>query len=351
MRLGIIGLPGCGKTTVFNALTGSSVPTGDFSGGERGPNLAVVKVPEPRLAFLAQLHKPHKVTQVTVEYVDMGGLSGSADPEHELGESFLTAIRPVDALVHVVRNFHHPLHGPAHPAGDVQRVETDLILSDLIVIEKRLERIAADRKRGKREDFQELQLLEGCRRTLEESRALRTETTLAEAPALRGYSFLSAKPVLVLINQPEEGAPESPLEQSVRTRVSVLKIMAKLEMELGQLAPEEAVEFIADLGVKTMARDRVIVASYELLNLISFFTANDREVRAWTVKAGATAIKAAGVVHSDMERGFIRAEVIAFHDLQQAGSYAAAQKKGLVRLEGKDYIVRDGDVIFFRFHV
>ncbi len=351
MRLGIIGLPGCGKTTVFNALTGSAAPTGDFSGGERGPNLAVVKVPEPRLPFLAKLHNPPKVTQVTVEYVDMGGLSGSADREHQLSDSFLTAIRPVDALVHVVRNFHHPVHGPADPAGDVRRVEIDLILSDLVVIEKRLERIAADRKRGKREDPQELHLLEGCRRTLEESRSLRTETTLAEAPVLRGYSFLSAKPMLVLINEPEEGASASPLEESAGMRLSVLEIMGKLEMELGQLAPDEAAEFMAELGVKTMARDQVIVASYELLNLVSFFTANEREVRAWTVRAGTPAIKAAGVVHSDMERGFIRAEVVPFHDLRQAGTYAAAQKKGLVRLEGRDYIVKDGDVIFFRFHV
>jgi GTP-binding protein YchF len=351
MRLGIIGLPGCGKTTIFNALTGSTAPTGDFSGGERGPNLAVVKVPEPRLAFLAELHKPQKVTQVTVEYVDMGGLSGRGDREHQLSDSFLTAIRPVDALVHVLRNFHHPLHGPADPARDLQRVETDLVFSDLVVIEKRLERMAIDRKRGKREDPQELKLLDGCRRTLEEGRPLRTEPVLAGAPLLRGYSFLSAKPMLILINQPEEHASESPPAQGVGTRLSVLEIMGKLEMELGQLAPEEAAEFMAELGVPTMARDRVVVASYEILNLISFFTANEREVRAWNVKAGTSAIKAAGAVHSDMERGFIRAEVIAFPDLQKAGSYAAAQKKGLVRLEGKEYVVRDGDVIFFRFHV
>jgi GTP-binding protein YchF len=351
MRLGIIGLPGCGKTTIFNALTGSTAPTGDFSGGERGPNLAVVKVPEPRLAFLAELHKPQKVTQVTVEYVDMGGLSGSSDREHQLSDSFLNAIRPVDALVHVVRNFHHPLHGPADPTRDLQRVETDLVFSDLVVIEKRLERMASDRKRGKREDPQELKLLDGCRRTLEEGRPLRTEPVLAEAPLLRGYSLLSAKPMLALINQPEERTSESRLAQGVGTRLSVLEIMGKLEMELGQLAPQETAEFMAELGVTTMARDRVVVASYEILNLISFFTANEREVRAWNVKAGTPAIKAAGAVHSDMERGFIRAEVIAFPELQKAGSYAAAQKKGLVRLEGKEYVVRDGDVIFFRFHV
>jgi GTP-binding protein YchF len=351
MRLGIIGLPGCGKTTIFNALTGSAAPTGDFSGGDRGPNLAVVKVPEPRLAFLAEIHKPQRVTQVTVEYVDMGGLSGSSDREHQLSDSFLTAIRPVDALVHVVRNFPHPIHGPADPTGDLQRVETDLILSDLAVIEKRLERMATDRKRGRGEDPQELKLLDGCRRTLEESRPLRTEPALAGAPLLRGYSFLSAKPMLVLINQPEEGASASPLEQGVGTGLSVLEIMGKLEMELGQLGPEEVAEFMSELGVTTMARDRVVVASRDLLNLISFFTANEREVRAWNVKAGTPAIKAAGVVHSDMERGFIRAEVVAFPDLQGAGSYAVAQKKGLVRLEGKDYVVRDGDVIFFRFHV
>lgn len=351
MRLGIIGLPGCGKTTVFNALTGSAASTADFSGGERGPNLAAVKVPEPRLAFLARLHSPQKVTQASVEYVDMGGLSGRADREHQVGDGFLAAIRPVDALVHVVRNFPHPVHGPADPLGDFHRVETELIISDLIVVEKRLERIAADRKRGKKEDPKELQLLEECQKTLEEGRPLRSRATLADAPPLRGYAFLSAKPMLVLLNQWEEGAAESPAPPSVATWPPVLAIVGRLEMELAQLTPEEAAEFMTELGVEGLARDRVIGASHELLNLISFFTANEREVRAWTVKQGTPAIKAAGVVHSDMERGFIRAEVVPFKDLEKAGSYAGAQKRGLVRLEGRDYIVQDGDVIFFRFHV
>jgi len=351
MQLGIIGLPGCGKTTVFNALTGSAASTGDFSGADRGPNLAVVKLPEPRLALLVKLHRPQKVTQVTVEYVDMGGLSGTADKEQQLGDAFLTAIRPVDALVHVVRNFPHPLHGPADPLQDFDRVETELIISDLIVVEKRLERIATDRKRGKKEDSQELRLLEECRKTLEEGRPLRSEAAIADAPSLRGYTFLSAKPVLVLVNQAEGGAGTVPPVRNAGAFPPVLEIVGKLEMELAQLPPEEAAEFMTELGVQGLARDRVIVASHELLNLLSFFTANEREVRAWNVRQGTPAVKAAGVVHSDMERGFIRAEVVPFADLDKAGSYAAAQKKGLVRLEGKEYLVQDGDVIFFRFHV
>ena len=351
MRLGIIGLPGCGKTTVFNALTGSAASTGDFSGAERGPNLAVVKVPEPRLALLAKLHRPQKVTQVTVEYVDMGGLCGSTDKERQLGDAFLTAIRPVDALVHVVRSFPHPLHGPADPPGDFDRVETELIISDLIVVEKRLQRIATDRKRGKREDPQELRLLEECRKTLEEGRPLRRQAAIADAPLLRGYTFLSAKPMLVLVNQAEGRAGTVFPVRSVETWPPVLEIFGKLEMELAQLPPEEALEFMTELGVQGWARDRVIVASHDLLDLICFFTANETEVRAWNVKQDTPAVKAAGVVHSDMERGFIRAEVVAYKELEAAGSYAAAQKKGLMRLEGKEYIVQDGDVIFFRFHV
>jgi GTP-binding protein YchF len=351
MRLGIIGLPGSGKTTVFNALTGSAASTGDFSGAERGPNLAAVKLPEPRLALLAKLHHPQKITQVAVEYVDMGGLSGSADKSRQLGEAFLTAIRPVDALVHVVRNFPHPLHGPADPPGDFDRVETELIISDLIVVEKRLERIATDRRRGKKEDPQEPRILEECRKTLEAGRPLRSEAAVAEAPSLRGYTFLSAKPMLVLLNQAEGGVGIGSPFRSAESWPPVVEIVGKIEMELAQLSPEEAAEFMTELGVRGLARDRVIVASHELLNLISFFTANEREVRAWNVRRGTPAVKAAGVVHSDMERGFIRAEVVAYKELEGAGSYAAAQRKGLVRLEGKEYIVRDGDVIFFRFHV
>ncbi|HYR02935.1 MAG TPA: DUF933 domain-containing protein [Syntrophobacteria bacterium] len=351
MRLGIIGLLGSGKTTVFNALTGSAASTGDFSGAERGPNLAAVKVPEPRLALLAKLHRPQKVTQVTVEYVDMGGLSGSADKKQPLGDAFLTAIRPVDALVHVVRNFPHFLHGPADPLGDFARVETELIISDLIVVEKRLERIATDRKRGKKEEPQELRLLEECRKTLEAGRPLRSDPAIADAPPLRGYTFLSAKPMLALVNLAEGGAGTGSPVRSTETWPPVLEIVGKLEMELSQLPPEEAAEFMPELGVQGLARDRVILASHELLDLISFFTANEREVRAWNVRRGTPAVRAAGVVHSDMERGFIRAEVVAYEELEAAGSYAAAQKKGLVRLEGKEYIVQDGDVIFFRFHV
>ncbi|HVO85044.1 MAG TPA: DUF933 domain-containing protein, partial [Syntrophobacteria bacterium] len=325
--------------------------TGDFSGAERGPNLAAVKLPEPRLALLAKLHRPPKVTQVTVDYVDMGGLSGSADKKQQLGDAFLTAIRPVDALVHVVRNFPHPVHGAADPRRDFDRVETELIISDLVVAEKRLERITTDRKRGKKEDPQELRLLEECRKTLEAGRPLRSEAAIADAPSLRGYTFLSAKPMLVLVNQAEGGTGTVSPVARAETWPPVVEIVGKLEMELAQLPPAEAAEFMTELGLEGLARDRVIVASHELLDLISFFTANEREVRAWNVRRGTPALMAAGVVHSDMERGFIRAEVVAYKELEAAGSYAAAHKKGLVRLEGKDYIVQDGDVIFFRFHV
>jgi GTP-binding protein YchF len=351
MRLGIIGLPGCGKTTVFNALTSSSAEVADFSGSMRGPNLAVVKVPEPRLPFLAQLYHPKKVTEATVDYVDVGGLTGSAEKGQELGEAFLNYIRPVDALVHVVRNFHHPVHGSPDPIGDISRVETEIILADLLVVEKRLERIATERKRGKKENPEEVRLLQECQEHLEASRALRRQADMLDVPIMRGFSFLSAKPMLILINQPEEQAPSLPAEITNETMAPYLEIVGQLEMELAQLAPDEAGEFMEELGLETLARDQVIQASSRLLGLISFFTTNEQEARAWTIKQGTPALKAAGVVHSDMERGFIRAEVVRYADLKSAGSYAAAQKQGLVRLEGKEYVVQEGDVMFFRFSV
>ena len=351
MRLGIIGLPGCGKTTVFNALTSSSAEVAEFSTPERGPNLAVVRVPEPRLPFLAQLYNPKKVTEATVDYVDAGGLTGSAQRGQELGEAFLNHIRPVDALVHVVRNFEHPLHGSPEPLGDISRVETELILADLLVVEKRLERIATERKRGKKENPEEVRLLQECQQILEASRALRSQADMLDVPIMRGFSFLSAKPVLILVNQEEEDAPPLPTEIIDETIAPYLEIVGKLEMELAQLSPEDAGEFMEELGLETLARDQVIQASSKLLGLISFFTTNEREARAWTIRKGTPALRAAGVVHSDMERGFIRAEVVQYDDLESAGSYTVAQKQGLVRLEGKEYVVQDGDVIFFRFSV
>ncbi len=351
MKLGIIGLPGCGKTTVFNALTSSSAEIADFSTVMRGPNIAVVKVPEPRLPFLAQLYNSKKMTEATVDYVDVAGLTGATQRGQELGESFLNNIRPVDALVHVVRNFHHPIHGSPDPLADILRVETELILADLLVAEKRLERIDAERLRGKKENPEEVKLLRKCQETLEASYALRHNADMLDVPFMRGFSFLSAKQVLILINQPEEDVSPLPTEITDETIAPYLEIVGKLEMELAQLSSDEAGEFMEELGLETLARDRVIQTSSKLLGLISFFTTNEQEARVWTIKKGTPALKAAGVVHSDMERGFIRAEVINYDDLVRSGSYGVAQKQGLVRLEGKEYIIQDGDVIFFRFNV
>ena len=279
MRLGIIGLPGCGKTTVFNALTSSSAEITDFSTAVRGPNLAVVRVPEPRLPFLAKLYHSKKVTEATVDYVDVAGLTGSAQKGQELGESFLNNIRPVDALVHVVRNFPHPLHGSSNPLGDISRVETELILADLLVVEKRLERMDTERKRGKKENPEEAQVLQKCQETLEASRGLRSQADMLEIPIMRGFSFLSAKPVLFLINQPEEDAPPLPPEITDETVAPYLEIIGKLEMELAQFSPDEAGEFMEELGLESLARDQVIQASSKLLGLISFFTTNEQEAR------------------------------------------------------------------------
>ncbi|MGD8255803.1 MAG: DUF933 domain-containing protein, partial [Syntrophobacterales bacterium] len=291
MKLGIIGLPGSGKTTVFNALTSSSAQVAEFSAPMRGPNLAVVKIPEPRLAFLGQLYKSKKVTEATVDYVDVGGLTGSTEKGQELGESFLNHIRPVDALVHVVRNFEHPMHGKADPLGDISRVETELILADLLVVEKRLERISAERQRGKKENPEEVRLLQECQEILEASRPLRSQPEIMDISLLRGFSFLSGKPLLILINQPEENVPSLPQEIIDETLAPYLEIVGQLEMELAQLAPEEANEFMVELGLETLARDQVIQASSQLLGLISFFTTNEQEARAWTIKQNSPALK------------------------------------------------------------
>ncbi len=350
MKLGIIGFPGAGKTTLFNALTGQNLAVGMVGERQKGANIGIASVPDERLDYLGEVYKPPRVVHATVQFVDQAFVR-EGGKKKELGEEFLSNIRPVDALMHVVRCFEHPAYGEADPLGDIEALEGELILADYLVAEKRLERMEHERKKGKPCRAVEKELLEKALSILEEEKPLRFSQDVVNSPELRGYSFLTAKPMIVILNEDEDRKVEVDIDTIERRHGPCLRISAKLEMELSQLSADEVKEFMEDFGVTELARDKIIRASYELLNLISFFTIGKDEVKAWTIKKETPAVKAAGVIHSDMEKGFIRAEVVSFEDFVESGSYQNAQKRGKVRLEGKTYVVQDGDIINFRFNV
>jgi ribosome-binding ATPase len=358
LKLGIIGLPGSGKTTVFRALTGG-IESSDRRGGQQEPSLGVVMVHDPRLDFLVDYQKPKKVTPVHVEYLDIAGITGEGKPGRSIGDKVLVHIRPLDALVHCVRFFDSSSLGPPHPLRDFNAAEEEMILTDLAVVEKRLERVSKDVQRGRKELAEELNLLEQARSMLDEGKPLRLFPSATESEKLKGFAFLSCKPQLVLVNA-GENKPQSEIEtvlNEIRDHladhpgVALDYLYADAEAEIARLSPEDAEEFLSELALEEGAKDRIIKKSFELLNLIVFFTVGEPEARAWQLEKGKTAVKAAGTVHSDMERGFIRAEVVAFEDFKVAGSMAAAHKAGKVRLEGRDYSFRDGDIVLFRFNV
>lgn len=339
MKLGIIGLAHSGKTTVFDALTRSE-PT-----PQRVENrIAAIRVPDERVDVLSQMYQPKKTTYAQVEYFLPARASGQ-----KRDQNVWTPVRDCDALILVIRNFTEYGMNPPNPLEDFTSLNQELILSDLIVSEKRMERIDLDSKRGKAIDAEELSLLQQCRKHLEDEIPLRRYAQLASAPALRGFAFLSAKPLLVLVNNSDEdmAVPDSILQSDE----SIMVIRGKLESELSRMPPEEISDFLEEFNITASATDRVIQKSYELLGLISFFTVGPDEVRAWTIKRGVSALDAAEVIHSDIKKGFIRAEVLAYADLMEAGDYAQARKKGTVRLEGKTYEVQDGDIVHFRFNV
>lgn len=341
MKLGVIGLPQAGKTTVFEALTQSAVGK-DHKGGFR---IATIPVPDERVDVLKRIYKPQKTTFAQVEFC-LPQRPASAKIE----TGYVSQMRECDALVYVVRNFGGYGFETPHPARDFHTMLQELILADLVVIEKRLERIALDQKRGKKPDQTEARLLDECRQHLEAERSLSKNPDLALAPQLRGFAFVSAKPMLVLFNNEDEDEALPSIENIVEHEECLI-IRGKLEQELAQMGAEEAREFLSEFNITASARNRVIRKSYEVLGQISFFTVVNKEVRAWTVKKGTAALDAAGTIHTDMQRGFIRAEVIAYNDLIRAGNYREAKKRGAVRLEGKDYEVRDGDIINFRFNI
>ncbi len=341
MRLGIIGLPRSGKSTIFDALTKNIAGT-EHKGEDR---IAVIRVPDDRLGALSQMYNPKKTTYAQVEYFLPGYKKDSPKDQ-----SIWTSVRNCDALLHVVRN--HAAYGfeKPSPLEDFIKLDQEFILSDLVVAEKRLERIELDRQRGNTIDNEEQALLDECRATLENEIPIRKRSDLALARKLRGFTFLSAKPVVVVFNN-EDDNDRLPDVKELTSKEACLVVRGKLEQELAQMPPEEAAEFLAEFNIPASAMDRVIQQSYALLELISFFTVISNEVRAWTLKRKTPALDAADVIHSDMKKGFIRAEVVSFQDLMDAGSYAEAKKRGTVRLEGKTYEVQEGDIIQFRFNV
>jgi GTP-binding protein YchF len=361
MKTAIIGLANSGKTTIFNALTGLNLEVTNYPTLSGDSHTGVVRVPDPRITRLAEMFKPKKTTQATVEYIDYLGLTKG---DMEQNRKVFDLIRDADAIVHVVRAFAdesivHPMGG-IDPRRDAETVEMEMIFGDLELVDKRLERMEQGAQRGKKPDEAEQKLLVKCKEALEREIALRDlDFTEEEQKAMRSLQFMSIKPQLIVVNVAEEeinsdrtAAATAELEGFFAGRqVRVVNLCGKIEMEIAQLSADEAKAFLEDLGIAEPALNRLIRLSYELLGLISFLTAGEDEVRAWTIRKGTDAQRAAGKIHSDIERGFIRAELVAYDDFIAHGSMAAARDKGLVRLEGKTYEVKDGDIINFRFNV
>ena len=343
MKLGIVGLPQSGKQTVFEALTKST----SGPGHRAEPRLSTIPVPDSRVDVLSDLYNPRKTIYAQVEYF-IPGISEQNKDKKEA--SSLTAVRDCDALIQVVRNFGGYGFADPTPIDDVQILTQELILADLVVVEKRLERVEGEKQRGRTLDPKEPVLLAECRELLEAEIPLRTKPHLAADPLLKGFAFLSAKPLLVLFNN-EDDVDEAPALDDALSFTEWIIIKGKLEQELSRMSEEDAQAFLEEFNITASATDRVIKKSYELLGLISFFTVGEDEVRAWTIRKNTQAVDAAEVIHSDIKKGFIRAEIVSYDDLMATGSHAEARKKGLVRLEGKTYPVSDGDIINFRFNV
>jgi GTP-binding protein YchF len=353
MQTGIIGLPQVGKTTLFRILTKAHI---DPAKGGQETRVGVAKVPEPRLAQLATLYNPKKITYATVQYVDLGGMQ-----KERMRES-LASLREVDAIAHVIRVFDDPsvphAEGTIDPLRDATNLELELILSDLEQIEKRLERLEKDLKKKADKNFElEKTVLEKCKAHLHAEKPLRElPLTAEEKKPIGGFLFLSQRPMLFVLNlgDDEAGQLDSAVERHKlgalqgRPNTVVVAVCGRLEAELAEMDDKEAGELLASYGLKEPGLNRLIHATYDLMGLTSFFTAGEPEVRAWTIRKGTNAVKAAGAIHSDIEKGFIRAEVVRWDDLLAAGSLGAAREKAQVRLEGKDYIVQEGDVILFR---
>lgn len=364
MKLGIVGLPNVGKSTLFNAITNAGAQSANYPFCTIEPNVGVVAVPDKRLDKLAEMYHPEKYTPATIEFVDIAGLVRGASKGEGLGNQFLANIREVDAIVHVVRCFENDdiihVDGSVDPARDVETINLELILSDMEVLDRRLDKSRKMLKADKKYQT-ECEFLERVRAELDAGHTARSvECTEEEAEILASVSLLTNKQVIYAANMSDtdfkDGVENNPYYAVVQKLAKeensgVLPICAEIEAEISGMEMEEKQMFLEDMGLAESGLDRLIRECYSLLGLISYLTAGQQEVRAWTIPIGTKAPQAAGKIHTDFERGFIRAEVVAYHDLMECGSMTAAKEKGLVRSEGKEYVMKDGDVVLFRFNV